>query len=199
MTENLPKTEIADRLNLIESMIAEGRRKQESWGWTFVLWGVAYYIAFFWSWLGSSNYAWPVTMIAASVLTMLIIRKRRGRNPATTMGRAIGSIWAAMGISMFVVLFAMGYSSRISNAHAMIAAFTGMVGMANAACSMILRWKAQFVCALVWWAAAIAACYCGDAMLMPVFLVAVFLGQIVFGGGMMISESRQRSRSAAHA
>jgi hypothetical protein len=199
MTENLPNQEIAERLELIESMIAEGRRRQESWGWTFVLWGVAYYIAFFWGWLGRSHYAWPVTMIAASVLTLLIVRRKRSRYPSTTMGRAIGSIWTAMGLSMFVVLCAMGYSSHFSEAHSMIAAFAGMVGLANAACSMTLRWRAQFVCALVWWATAVAACYCSDAMLLPVFLVAVFLGQIVFGGGMMISEFRQRSRSAAHA
>jgi len=104
-----------------------------------------------------------------------------------------------MGLSMFVVLFSMGYSGRFSDAHTMIATFAGLAGMANAACSMTLRWSAQFICALVWWAAAVAACYCSDAMLVPVFLVAVFLGQIVFGGGMMISEFRQRSRSAAHA
>jgi hypothetical protein len=191
--------DLAERVRLIESMIAEGRRRQESWGWTFVLWGVAYYAAFFWSWLGRFAYAWPVTMIAAAALTWVISRRRRGGNPETTLGRAIGSIWAAMGISMFVVLCAMGYSSHSSGGHSMIAAFAGMIGMANAACSMILRWRAQFVCALVWWAAAVAACYCSDAMLLPVFLVAVFLGQIVFGGGMMISEYRQRNRGASHA
>jgi hypothetical protein len=199
MTENLPKQEIAERLELIESMIAEGRRRQESWGWTFVLWGVAYYVAFLWSWLGHFHYAWPVTMTASGVVTALIFKRRCRRRPATTMGRAIGSIWTAMGLSMFVVLCAMGYSSHYSEAHSMIAVFAGMIGMANAACSLTLRWRAQFVCALVWWAAAVAACYCSDAMLTPVFLVAIFFGQIVFGGGMMISESRQRSRSATHA
>ena len=199
MPEPIANNELADRLNLIEAMIAEGRRKQESWGWTFVLWGVAYYIAFFWGWLGGFNYAWPVTMIAASVLTMLIVRRRRVNSPSTTMGRAIGSIWTAMGLTMFVVLCSMGYSGRLSEGHAMIAVFAGMVGMANAACSMTLRWKVQFACALVWWATAVAACYCSDAMLLPVFLVSVFLGQIVFGGAMMISEYRQCSRSASHA
>ena len=49
MTEKMPEQELKDRLNLIETMIAEGRRKTESWGWTFVLWGVAYYVAIAWS------------------------------------------------------------------------------------------------------------------------------------------------------
>jgi hypothetical protein len=192
--------ELAERLNLIESMMAEGRRKQESWGWTFVLWGVAYYIAFFWSWLGHFAYAWPVTMVAAGVLTAVLFWRRHSRKPGTTLGRAIGSIWTAMGLSMFIVLCAMGYSGRYSNGHAMIAVFAGMLGFANAACSMTLRWKAQFFCALLWWATAVAACYCGDAQLLWIFLVAVFFGQIVFGGAMMIAESRRRRQSgAAHA
>ena len=29
--------DLEERLSLIESMIAEGRRNTESWGWTFVL------------------------------------------------------------------------------------------------------------------------------------------------------------------
>ncbi|MGA3335476.1 MAG: hypothetical protein ABSC62_15085 [Terracidiphilus sp.] len=197
MADEMDEKDLAGRVRLIESMIAEGRCRQESWGWTFVLWGVAYYIAFFWSWLGRFAYAWPVAMLAAAVLTGLIFRRRRGRNPETTMGRAIGSIWTAMGLSMFIVLCAMGYSGRFFNGHAMIAVFAGMVGLANAACSMTLRWKAQFFCALLWWAAAVVACYCSDALLLPVFLVAVFFGQIVFGGGMMIAEMRRRKQSEA--
>ena len=45
---NIEEQDLKDRLSLIESMIAEGRRTTESWGWTFLLWGVAYYIAIGW-------------------------------------------------------------------------------------------------------------------------------------------------------
>ena len=37
MQEHTTEQELKDRLSLIESMIAEGRRNTESWGWTFVL------------------------------------------------------------------------------------------------------------------------------------------------------------------
>ena len=49
MGGNISEQEVKDRLTLIESMIAEGRRDTESWGWTFVLWGVAFYVAMAWS------------------------------------------------------------------------------------------------------------------------------------------------------
>jgi hypothetical protein len=41
--------ELTERLELIESMIAEGRRSTAKWAWTIVLWGVAFYVAIAWS------------------------------------------------------------------------------------------------------------------------------------------------------
>jgi hypothetical protein len=123
------------------------------------------------------------------------MRRRKSRRTATTLGRAIGSIWTAMGLSMFIVLCAMGYSGSNFDGRAMIAVFAGMVGFANAACSMTLRWKAQFFCALLWWAAAAAACYCSMRQVLIIFLAAIFFGQIAFGGAMMISEYRQRKQA----
>ena len=55
MTGNSEEQELKDRLSLIESMIAEGRRNTESWGWTFVLWGVAYYVAIGVGYLGQQH------------------------------------------------------------------------------------------------------------------------------------------------
>jgi hypothetical protein len=99
MNEQTDEMNLKDRLDLIENMIAEGRRKTESWGWTFVLWGVAYYVAFFWGELAHFAWAWPITMTAAALMTMAVIHRRGSGQPNTTMGRAIASLWRAMGIS----------------------------------------------------------------------------------------------------
>jgi hypothetical protein len=104
MNTNPEELELKDRLNLIETMIAEGRRTTESWGWTFVLWGVAYYIAIAWATWGHSTLAWPVTMIAAGVLTGILSSRNAGKRPETTVGRAMMAIWLAMGISTFAVM-----------------------------------------------------------------------------------------------
>ena len=97
------EVELTERVKLIEDMIAQGRRTTESWGWIFVLWGVAYYVAIFWTTLFHSVLAWPVTMIGACVLTAVLVAVKRRDRPNTTMGRAIGSIWIAVGISMFLL------------------------------------------------------------------------------------------------
>jgi hypothetical protein len=199
MTGNFEGQELKERLNLIENMIAEGRRTTESWGWTFVLWGVAYYIAIAWSTWGKSTLAWPVTMIAAGVITGIVASRHTNSQPETTMGRAIGSIWIAMGISMFLLFMSMGISHRFEE-HVFVAIIGAMLGMANATSSMILKWKMQFACAVVWWAAAVAACFGSENQSMIVFLAAIFFCQIVFGIYAMIRESRrQRVQGAAHA
>src|ERR1017187_6098911 len=104
MTSETNQHDLNERLMLIENMIAEGRRTTESWGWTFVVWGVAYYIAIAWATWGHSTLAWPVTMIVASLLSGVVASRRGQRNLETTMGRAIGAVWIGMGISLFLVL-----------------------------------------------------------------------------------------------
>jgi hypothetical protein len=198
MTESANEVDLKDRLNLIETMIAEGRRTTERWGWTFVLWGAAYYVAIAWSIWGHSNLAWPVTMIAAAMLTALPVSRRRQKEPETTIGRAIGAVWMAMGISLFIVLMSLSIGGRYES-HVFMAIIGAMLGTANATSSLILRWKAQFACALVWWALAVIACFGSENLTSIAFLVAIFLCQIVFGIYCMIAESRKAREREVHA
>ena len=199
MTVSNDEQELKDRLSLIESMIAEGRRTTESWGWTFVLWGVAYYVAIAWSAWGHSRLAWPVTMIAASVLMGALISRKAHNQPNTTIGRAIGSVWIAMGISMFILFMSLGISGRLVDQHIFVAVIAAMLGTANAASSMILKWKMQFACAVVWWVAAVASCFGTVTQSSIAFLVAIFFCQIVFGIYGMIAVTRKCGSVATHA
>lgn len=202
---NIEEQDLKDRLSLIENMIAEGRRGTESWGWVFVLWGVAYYVAILWSstsflgpiW-GREYLAWPVTMTLGCVLTIVIATRKRGKRPSTTISRAISAMWMATGISMFVLLLSLGLSGR-SEQQVFIAVIAAMLGMTNAASSFILRWKVQFASAVVWWAAAVVSLFSTVTQSTIVFLVAIFFCQIVFGVYGMIAEARERRQGAQHA
>lgn len=193
---NIEEQDLKDRLSLIESMIAEGRRTTESWGWTFVLWGVAYYIAIAWSALGKPALAWSVTMTVAGVLTGLIASRISGRHPETTTGRAMAAIWIGMGISMFILMMCLGMTGRL-DLRTGIAIVGAMLGGANATSSIILKWKMQFASAVVWWAAMVAALFTSEYFAGIIFLVAIFFCQIVFGIYGMIAESRRHKAIAA--
>ena len=149
MQDHTTEQELKERLSLIESMIGEGRRSIESWGWIFVLWGVAYYLATAWSAWGHSAWAWPVTALIAVIVTVVVAFLKVGNHPGTTLGRAIGSIWIALGISMFLLFLALGLSGRLTDQHLFVAVISAILGMANGASALILRWKVQFACAVV--------------------------------------------------
>jgi len=198
--EDQTTADLRDRLSLIEAMIAEGRRTTEKWGWTFVLWGLAFYVAIAWTDWGHSAWAWPVTMAAAVVVTVILVSIRAGREAVTTLGRAVGSVWLALGISMFVLFLALGIAGRLADPRLFIAVASGMLGMANATSALILRWKVQLGCAVIWWAAAAAACFGTQSQAAIIFLTAILVCQIAFGIYGMIREGRARlRRGAAHA
>jgi hypothetical protein len=193
--------DLRDRLDLIENMIAEGRRKSESWGWAFVLWGLAYYVAFFWGNWGHFAYAWPVTVIAASLLTMLGFWRNgsKGR-PNTTLGRAIAAVWWTTGLAMFILYFSLAFSGRLADYHLSVAIAGAMLGAANAACAAMLRWMSQFLCAIVWWSTCVAASFGSASQTTDAFLGAIFLCQIVFGiYAMTLEARRRRQHEALHA
>ena len=207
MQEETSTQDLKERLALIETMIAEGRRNTESWGWVFLLWGVAYYIAIGWAtrgrelsvWGNRHEGAWPITMFIACVLTLIIgIRKGKGQ-PVTTISRAITAAWVSAGGSMFFLCPALAIAGRLDQ-HAFVALVAAMLGMANGASAIILRWKWQFVGAVIWWITSGAACFGSIAQLTVIFLVAIFLCQIVFGVYTMTLEARRRrQRGVAHA
>ncbi len=191
MQDDTTEQGLKDRLRLIEKMIAEGRRHTESWGWTFVLWGLTYYVAMAWAKWGHNVWAWPVTAAIAVIITVAVATMQGGNHPGTTLGRAIGAIWIALGVSMFLVFMALGLSGRLTDPHVFMAMISAMLGMANGASALLLRWKVQMACAVVWWTAAVATCFGNEGQSTAVFLAAIFLGQIVFGIYCMIAQGQK--------
>jgi hypothetical protein len=122
----------------------------------------------------------------------------RHNQPETTIGRAISAAWMAMGISLFTVLLSLSVSGRYES-HVFMAIIGAMLGTANATSSLILKWKVQFACALVWWALAVIACFGSETLTSVAFLAAIFFCQIVFGVYCMFAESRKARQSEAHA
>lgn len=198
MQEHISEQELRDRLTLIESMIAEGRRSAESWGWMFVLWGIAYYLAFAWSrW---NAWSWPATMSLAIIVSIISASAKARNHPATTLSRAVGSVWIGPCISMFLLFLALGLSGRLSDQHLFMAVMSAMLGMAYGASALILRWGVQLACAVVWWMVAVATCFGSDAQSRVAFLAAVFLCLIAFGiYGIVLDARSHKPYSPVHA
>ena len=136
--------ELLDRIDLIERMIGEGRRTTQYWGWTFVLWGVGQLIALIWAnYGGNPAVAWPVTMIACGVLTGIGSGRMHAAERAETfISRALGAIWFSCGIAISVLAF-IGNPKGVFTASSFLAAFFALMGFANFASGLVLRWRLQ--------------------------------------------------------
>ncbi len=199
MQEGTSAQELQDRLTLIERMILEGRRSSQSWGWSFVLWGVAFYVAIAWAAWQPSAAAWPVTMVGSFLLTLIVGLRKGRKHPGTTIGRAVTCLWIAVGVSAILIFPALGFTGRLDQ-HSFVAVAAAMLGATNAASGMILRWKMQIACGLVWWGVSVAACFGSTAQVLVLFLAAIFFCQIVFGIYAMICEwQRPKPGGAAYA
>jgi hypothetical protein len=192
--------ELTERIVLIESMMQAGRKSTEYWGWNFLLWGVAYLVAVAWSSFlpqaGGAKLAWPITMIFAALLTVMIARRRGRHQPQTDRSRSLTSIWTAVGCGIFVFAIPVASTGHMEP-HAFIAAIEVLLGVAHIACGSTLRWPTQVAVGLVWWAAAIASCFVSERGTAIIFLTATLICNVGFGIYLMIRESRDKARAAA--
>lgn len=188
--------ELNDRLRLIESMIAEGREKTRRWGWSFLLWGIAYYVAIAWSTFGHSAVAWPVTMIVAVLLTALIRWRSATTVPVTSTGRSIGALWIAGGTALFVFGFCVANSGYASS-QVLIAGIEVILGLVNLASGIILCWWMQKICGYLWTGFAAASFFVSDQIAGYLFLAAIFLCNILFGLYLMFTEMRSTRANTA--
>jgi hypothetical protein len=190
--------EIAERLRLIESMMASGRKTTEYWGWSFLLWGIAYLVAVAWaSFLpnaGGRTLAWPVTMIFAALLTAAIAKRRRRHQASADRGRFIQALWTTVGCGIFVFAFPVAYSGHMEP-HAFMAAIETLLGVANIGSGAMLGWKTQMAVGGLWWAAAVSSCWVNEQGIAIVFLAATLVCNIGFGIYLMVRESRDKARA----
>ena len=198
-TQHETESELLSRIDLIESMVQEGRKGTEYWGWVFVLWGAAYLIAIAWSYSSRMpQLSWPVTMIAATILTVVLASRKRRNKPQKPLSRAISAIWIACGAGIFIFCFSVASSGRME-VHSYFAAVELFLGVANCASSIALRWRGQFLIALLWFASAIATCFVNLKFVTPILLFDAFFGFLCFGLYLMYREQSDRKRSLRHA
>ncbi len=194
--QNESQNELLSRIDLIETMMREGRRTIEYWGWTQVLWGAAYLIAIGWA---QSTYrpqlAWPVTMIVAAIITIVVSSTKKRVHPATTTSRSIRAIWIAVGTALFLFCFPVALSGHFE-LHSFITAVEVLLGVANFSSALILRWRVQLIVGLIWWAAAVVTCFVPAAWVIPILAAATLIGMIGFGLYLMVRERLDRRRRA---
>jgi hypothetical protein len=186
--------DLIQRLALMETMIAEGRRTTTRCGWIFVLWGLVDIAGMGWQWVWESYWVWPITIVTGLVIQfsiILVLRRKSGSVCASnSQDRTISAIWSMMGLATTLYV-ATGIYRHLAWQYSFIAAIFMIVGLAHAISAMVLRWRAQGLVAALWWAGGIAMFFAhSPKAIFVVFPLEMFFGMVLFGLYAMMLERR---------
>jgi hypothetical protein len=196
------RDELVQRIELMETMIAEGRQATFRNGWIFVLWGLVDLagVALEWEHPGQV-WNWPVT-ISIGVIIQFIglgMRRRSGRDcAANTQSRALSAIWGMMGVSLILYCFTANFMHR-AGGPAYIAAIFMIIGFAHAASALILRWRMQGAVGALWWGGGLACFFAPWTWFVPIFCIEMLFGMVFFGLYAMLLEHRELDRRTGNA
>ena len=160
------RDDLVQRVALMESMIAEGRRYTGRNAWIFVLWGLVDLTA--WAWQNYSPHfgepwAWPICLSTGVVLTLagkMMQKSDRGYSRNDACSRVM-AVWGMMGLAMGIYT-ASAILTHFSWQYSYIAGLLMMLGMAHAISAMFLRWRMQGFVAAVYWAGGVAIFVCNS-------------------------------------
>ena len=200
------RADLLQRVELMETMIAEGRRSMCRHGWIFLLWGIVCLLPMGWwhlqpdsNWVG--KWAWPVCLFFGWVLTAIGMKLQQSGRPVhrSATNRSIGAVWGVMGAAMGIYVLS-AILSHHSHQVSYLAGILLILGMAHATSAAILRWRAQAVVAAFYWAGAISM-FCNLPMqrLSQIFLAEICIGGILFGLYTMLMERRGGAWGRNHA
>src|ERR1017187_6753275 len=186
--DGVTRDELVQRVELMASMIAEGRRFATRCGWIFALWGLvglaATGLLFFVpdsNWVG--QWAWPVCLVAGVVLTFVgrALQAREQSCGLNIRSRTVEAVWGMMGLALAIYV-STAMVRHLTWQYSYIAALLIVGGMAHAISAFILRWRAQGVVAVIWWMGAIAVFFAHSQRdVQLVMFVEMGLGMTLFG------------------
>jgi hypothetical protein len=200
MDNGTTRDDLLQRVALMETMIAEGRKSTAHFGWIFVMWGMIYFVAMGWVvLLPFKEWAWPVCVTVGVLVGIVRVRRKHADGTGENLrSRSIEAVWQAMCVAIILYVIAAGASGH-GNQSAYYAAVLFFVGLAHGISARILRWGAQGLVAFLWWGCGIAMFFFRTRNeVLSIFLVAAFFGMILFGLYAMWLERRRAAALVQH-
>lgn len=182
--------ELMERLDIVESMIKEGRRANRYFGWVLVLWGAGFLAAQAWTLrAGTSAYPWPVVMGLCAVINVFFMRRKPYRGNMTASGQAIAAAWIVVAVALSLT-GTVGHITRSLTGPPEKFVMFILLGAAHAISGLITRWRLQQLNAAGFWLAGIALLLLPAGWVWPVWFSWLAVGQIAFGLYLMMLERR---------
>ena len=195
------RDELLQRVALMETMIAEGRRNTGRFGWIFILWGLVCLsgvgLSYF---LPRSYWVWPIIIVSGFAIQFVgvAMHRRSGNCSSENMkSRSVAAVWRMMGIA--IILYATpAIVTHTIHQIAYIAAIFMFLGMAHATSAVILRWGVQGMVAGLWWAGGVATYFVPRDYVITIYVVEMVCCMVLFGVYAMMLERRRAAALVQH-
>jgi hypothetical protein len=196
------RDDLVQRVALMETMIAEGRRDTGRFGWVFILWGLVCLAGVCGSYFQPQSYwVWPIAIASGFAIQFIEIamHRRSGNWSSGNMkSRSIAAVWRMMGIAI-ILYAAPAIVTHTIHQIAYIAAVFMFLGMAHAISAVILRWRVQGVVAGLWWAGGVATYFVPRNYVIAIYVVEMVCCWVLFGVYAMMLERRAAALEHHHA
>jgi hypothetical protein len=197
------RADLVQRIELMEAMLAEGRRSTTRCGWIFLLWGLVDLAAMTWQFVQqrsdfAGRWAWPICLVAGAILTSigLALQKRRQGRGLTMKCLNVEGVWFMMGIALAIFITA-AMVRGLTWQYSYIAALLIIVGLAHAISAVILRWQVQGLVAATWWLGGIAVFFArSQSNVQLIMFIEMCLSMVLFGLYAMWLDGRDGMKGA---
>jgi len=168
------------RLELIEEMIADGRRTTEGWGGPLVLWGLGHLGGLAGNRWAHAYWAWYVIVPTCFVGSLVLLR-RGSVGKRTFAGRAVHAVWTAEMVGLSILDLIAVPSHRLGG-DGYDLFFLCSMGTCMYVNGVVLRWPLCTWLGFTWWGGAVAGIVLPVPWLMGwIWLVATAVLQLGFG------------------
>jgi hypothetical protein len=201
MDNGTTRDDLLQRVALMETMIAEGRRNTGRFGWIFILWGMVCLSGVGGSYLFPRSYwVWPILIASGFVLQFLgiVMHRRSGTWSGENMkSRSVAAVWRMMGIAI-VLYAAPAIVTHTIHQIAYVAAIFMFLGLAHATSAVILRWGVQGIVAGLWWAGGVATYFVPRDYVITIYVAEMVCCMVLFGLYAMMLERRRAAALVQH-
>ena len=172
-----------ESLALIEEMIHKARNSYHESGTSALLWGSiimfcsAVSFANAWWRIGWLNQVWLLTLIAIVPQIVISIREAKAQKFKSHTDDAMGGIWIAFGIGIFLISFYTGAVKPTNSA----SLFLILYGMPTFATGYAHRFVPMIIGGIVCWAASVVSLYTADRIDLVLFFIAAFFAWFLPG------------------
>ncbi len=173
-----------ESLEVIEEMIALAKRKIDSSGFHFILWGIlvifaslAQYALLKYDFTEFAHWVWFIVPVVGLPIAFIYERrKNRMRGVRGKFDRIYGSLWLAFGITISVAVFV-----SISNQVNPIAFILLLIGLATFVSAVIYQFIPLMLGAVIFWITALLCPQFDNLNQLLLNAGAIFLGYIIPG------------------